>query len=107
MHAMTFSAPVRSRAARAAHRRQASSHICFGPVSPVNLPLPALVGPFDAEGIDSAFHSYPVMRQGARAQWAGITGPKQMWELACRRCAARAALDLTGPEKPKACTCLP
>jgi hypothetical protein len=27
---------------------------------------------------------------------AGKTGPKQMWELACQRCAARAALDLIG-----------
>ncbi|MEN5238823.1 MULTISPECIES: hypothetical protein [Pseudomonas] len=27
---------------------------------------------------------------------AGVIGPKQMWELACQRCAARAALDLIG-----------
>ncbi|WP_313365040.1 hypothetical protein, partial [Pseudomonas sp.] len=26
----------------------------------------------------------------------GVIGPKQMWERACPRCAARAALDLTG-----------
>ncbi|MCU0127313.1 hypothetical protein N8H41_25530, partial [Pseudomonas vlassakiae] len=32
------------------------------------------------------------------------TGPKQMWERACPRCAARAALDLTGAEHPKAGT---
>jgi len=28
----------------------------------------------------------------------GLIGPKQMWELACQRCAARAALDLIGAE---------
>ena len=32
--ATTQSAPVRSSAARAAHRRQASSYICFGPIIP-------------------------------------------------------------------------
>jgi len=32
--ATTHSAPVRSSAARAAHRRQASSYICFGPIIP-------------------------------------------------------------------------
>ncbi|MFV7437355.1 hypothetical protein ACTORR_10925 [Pseudomonas sp. SAR267] len=26
----------------------------------------------------------------------GVIGPKQMWERACPRCAARAALDLIG-----------
>ncbi|MGB5957149.1 hypothetical protein, partial [Pseudomonas sp.] len=37
VHALSCSVPVRSSAARAAHRRQASSYICFGPVSPVPL----------------------------------------------------------------------
>jgi hypothetical protein len=32
----------------------------------------------------------------------GVIGPKQMWELACRRCAARAALDLIGAESVSA-----
>jgi hypothetical protein len=32
----------------------------------------------------------------------GVTGPKQMWERACPRCAARAALDLKSAEDPKA-----
>ena len=32
--ATTHSAPMRSSAARAAHRRQASSYICFGPIIP-------------------------------------------------------------------------
>ena len=34
--------------------------------------------------------------KGPRANDTGIIGPKQMWEPACRRCAARAALGLTG-----------
>ena len=34
--------------------------------------------------------------EGARANHTGIIGSKQMWEPACRRCAARAALGLTG-----------
>ena len=34
--------------------------------------------------------------EGARANHTGIIGPKRMWEPACRRCAARAALGLTG-----------
>ena len=33
--------------------------------------------------------------KGSRAPGTEETGPKQMWELACRRCAARAALDLS------------
>jgi hypothetical protein len=34
------------------------------------------------------------MHQGRRGTSTGIIGPKQMWERACPRCAARAALDL-------------
>ncbi|MEN5240869.1 hypothetical protein ABE459_25600, partial [Pseudomonas sp. TWI923] len=37
----------------------------------------------------------------------GVTGPKQMWELACQRCAARAALDLIGATKSTTNTCRP
>ncbi|WP_323833731.1 hypothetical protein, partial [Pseudomonas sichuanensis] len=37
----------------------------------------------------------------------GVTGPKQMWELACQRCAARAALDLKGAGDIQAGTCQP
>ncbi|MFF7108778.1 hypothetical protein, partial [Pseudomonas sichuanensis] len=33
----------------------------------------------------------------------GVTGPKQMWELACQRCAARAALDLIGAANLRSC----
>ncbi|QJQ07954.1 hypothetical protein A3L25_000425 [Pseudomonas putida] len=44
----------KSSAARAAHRRQASSHICFGPITPVLSSLPALFLPFDIEGIAAA-----------------------------------------------------
>ena len=88
----------RSSAARAAHRRQASSHICFGPISPVPPSLSALSAPFDTAGFAAAFHLSPrCARQGT-----GETGPKQMWELACRRCAARAALDLRYAARPKA-----
>jgi hypothetical protein len=37
----------------------------------------------------------------------GVIGPKQMWELACRRCAARAALDLRDTTETKASAWLP
>ncbi|MFF7106761.1 hypothetical protein, partial [Pseudomonas sichuanensis] len=74
-------------AARAAHRWQASSHICFGPIMPVRVPLPALVPTSIPRRTDKADSD----------DLAGVTGPKQMWELACQRCAARAALDLKYP----------
>ncbi|MGG7599098.1 hypothetical protein ACQ4OD_18960, partial [Pseudomonas sp. WC1] len=32
--------------------------------------------------------------------FTGQIGPKQMWELACQRCAARAALDLKNAATP-------
>jgi len=45
-------------------RPQASSHICFGPVTSVDSPLPALFVPFDIEGGAAAFHQNPAMHQG-------------------------------------------
>jgi hypothetical protein len=36
--------------------------------------------------------------------FTGEIGPKQMWERACPRCAARAALDLMSATNIKACT---
>ncbi|WP_236185465.1 hypothetical protein, partial [Pseudomonas juntendi] len=62
----------------------------------MNSPLRALFVPFDIEGVASAFHQHPAMHQGCARLGAGVTGPKQMWEPACRRCAALAALDFTG-----------
>ncbi|WP_286775762.1 hypothetical protein, partial [Pseudomonas sp. UBA800] len=55
---------------------QGRSYICFGPVTPVRLPLPALSVPFDIEGCITALPR-------ARAYGTGIIGPKQMWERPC------------------------
>jgi len=92
--ALSIPPPVRSSAARAAHRRQASSHLCFWPVIPVQL---ARV-PLERDAVSKG------TTKGPRANGSGVIGPKQRWELACRRCAARAALDLTGAEILKADT---
>jgi len=66
--AAAVSAPVRSSAARAAHREQARSYICFGPVSPVPTRATALFVPHDIE----------VSAKGTCASAPGIIGPKQM-----------------------------
>ncbi|MFT2188229.1 hypothetical protein [Pseudomonas putida] len=53
-----FSVYLKSSAARAAHREQARSYICFGPVHPVPLARDRLV----------CTTRYRAMRQGVRAQ---------------------------------------
>ncbi len=72
--AATPSAPGRSSAARAAHRRQASSHICFGPVTPASSALAPWVNgwrlqrsggaTFDIQG-----NTQGVARQRHRQYW--------------------------------------
>ncbi|MFF7062117.1 hypothetical protein [Pseudomonas sp. NPDC008258] len=66
--AMTFLSPVRPSAARAAHREQARSYICFGPVSPAPMRATALFVPPDIEPDG----------KGPRASSSGIICPKQM-----------------------------
>jgi len=65
---MRGSAPTRSSAARAAHRDQGRSYICFGPIIPEALARGPLFVPFDIEACV----------KGAGANGAGLTGPKQM-----------------------------
>ncbi len=86
MHASFFSAPVISSAARAAHRRQASSHICFGPVAPVKSPLSALFVPFRIEGRAAGLQQFPVMHPRVRA-------PKAQERLARNKCGSWLAGD--------------
>ena len=68
VHVLSEVAPVRSRAARAAHREQARSYICCGPVNPEAEVRATLVPTWILRGTNKA-----VARVGA-----GNTGPKQM-----------------------------
>ncbi|NNJ14579.1 hypothetical protein CSV86_004625 [Pseudomonas putida CSV86] len=50
-----------------------------------------------------------ISRRKNKAANYGLTGIgtlQQVWELACQRCAARAALDPENAEKPSACASL-
>jgi hypothetical protein len=66
--AAAFSPPVGSSAARAAHREQARSYICFGPV----IPEAEARGPLASSSISGGANK-AVARVGT-----GNTGPKQM-----------------------------
>jgi hypothetical protein len=68
VHVLSEVAPVRSSAARAAHREQARSYICCGPVIPEAEVRATLVPTWILRGTNKA-----VARVGA-----GNTGPKQM-----------------------------
>ncbi|MNH00074.1 hypothetical protein D3C79_592600 [compost metagenome] len=67
--ALRFLSPMRPSAARAAHRRQAGSHICFGPVTPASCALAPWVHGWRLQKSSSATFDIVSYKQGvARAR---------------------------------------
>gem|GEM_PF-6685306 len=86
VHADRFSAPLRSSAARAAHRWQASSHICCNVPMPVRPWLPALFVRRDIESSPTASPQWIAKRQGLATQ-----NPQAM--ARCNKCGSWLASD--------------
>jgi len=74
--ATTHSAPVRSSAARAAHRRQASSYICFGPIIPEPLARAPWVYGWSLQRSGGATFDIEWNTQGVARQWHRLNWPE-------------------------------